>query len=233
MHGLDLPGAGDVDGRERPAGRRAHRHALAVGRSCGVLDQFAASVDPRGVVGVRLVGLQQREFRVVAEVDALVAKRPTELEHALHTADEKPLEVQLRRDAQIQVEVVGVDVSEKRARVGAAVYLLQHRSLDLEKTLAQQRFSDCTQHLAACRDEVARLAVDRQVDVAGTDTGLWVGEALPLVRQRSQALADQPPVGHDQRARAVLAVSHRADDFDEVAEVDRRGEVGRRPAIER
>ena len=171
---------------------------------------------------MRLVGLQQRELRVVAEVDALVAERPAELEHPLDAADAQPLEVQLRRDAQIQVEVVGVDVGEERAGVGAAVDLLQDRRLDLEKAIGHQGFSDGVQHLAARRDQIAGLAVDREVDVARAYPRLRVGEALPLVGQRPQALADQPPAADEQRPGAVLAAPHRAADLDQVAEVDRR-----------
>ena len=110
-------------------------HVRAVGGLRGVLDQLAAAVDPHVVVGVRLVGLQQCELGVVAEVDALVAECAPELEDPLDTADAQPLEVQLGRDAQIQVEVVGVDVGEERPGVGAAVDLLQDRCLDLQNPL--------------------------------------------------------------------------------------------------
>ena len=98
---------------------------------------------------MRLVGLQQRELGVVAEVDALVAERAAELEDPLHAADAQPLEVQLGGDAQVQVEVVGVDVGEERPGVGAAVDLLQDRRLDLEEPLADQGFADRVQDSAA------------------------------------------------------------------------------------
>ncbi len=160
-----------------------------------VLDQLAAAVDPHRVVGVRLIGLQQRELGVVAEVDALVAERAAQLEDPLDTADAQPLEVELGGDAQVQVEVVGVDVGEERPGVGPAVDLLQDRGLDLQEALGEQGFPDRVQDVAAGPDQVARLGVDRQVDVAGAHPRLLVGQPLPLVGQRAQALADQPPVG--------------------------------------
>ena len=52
---------------------------------------------------MRLVGLEQGELRVVAEVHAFVAERPAQLEDPLDAADAQPLEVQLRGDPQIQV----------------------------------------------------------------------------------------------------------------------------------
>ncbi len=201
-------------------------HVRAVGGLRGVLDQLAAAVDPHVVVRVCLVGLQQRELRVVAEVDALVAERPAELEDPLDAADAQPLEVQLRRDAQVQVQVVGVDVGEERPGVGAAVDLLQDRRLDLQKALADQGFADGVQHTAAGPDEVARLGVDRQVDVAGAHPRLLVGQPLPLVGQRAQALADQSPAAHHQRLRALLAVAHRAGHLDQVAQIDGVREIG-------
>ena len=131
-------------------------HDLApLAASRGVLDELAAPVDPHVVVGVRLVGLQQRELGVVAEVDALVAERAAQFEDALHAADAQPLQIELGRDAQIEVEVVGVDVGDERPGVGAAVDLLQDRGFHLEEPLAEQGFADRMQHAAARRDEVA------------------------------------------------------------------------------
>ena len=167
VHGLDRPPPEMSTCSSVPSSPGPHEHVLAVGGQRRVLDQLAAAVDPHVVVGVRLVGLQQRELRVVAEVHALVAEGPAQLEHPLHAADAQPLEVQLRGDAQVQVEVVGVDVGDERTCVGAAVDLLQDRGLDLQKALADQCFADRVQHAAAGRDQVARLGVDGQVDVAG------------------------------------------------------------------
>ena len=198
---------------------------LAVGGQRRVLDQLAAAVDPHVVVGVRLVGLQQRELRVVAEVHPLVAKGPAELEDPLDAAHAQPLEVQLRGDAQVEVEVVGVDVGDERPGVGAAVDLLQDRGLDLQKALADQCFANCVQNAAAAADEIACLGVDGQVDIAGAHARLLIGEPLPLVGQWAQALADQPPAADDQRLGAQPALAHRAGHLDEVAEVDGTGEA--------
>ena len=226
VHGLDGPLAGDVDRFEGAVVAGPQEHVRAVGGLRGVLDQLAAAVDPHVVVGVRLVGLQQRELRVVAEVHALVAERPAQLEDPLDTADAQPLQVQLGRDAQIQVEVVGVDVGEERPGVGAAVDLLQDRRLDLQKPLADQGFADRVQYTAAGPDQVARLGVDRQVDVSGAYPRLLVGQPLPLVGQRAQALADQPPARTISDRVPDLAAAHGAGHLDQVAEVDGVGEVG-------
>src|SRR6185295_3915647 len=99
------------------------------------------------------------------------------------------------------------------------------------KPLADQRFADRVQNAAAGPEELARLSVDGEVDVAGTDSRLLVGQPLPLVGQRAQTLADQPPTSHDQRVDARPALAHLAGDLDEVAQVDGAGEVSRVAAI--
>ena len=220
VHGLDRPLPGDVDLLHGAVVAGTQKNVFAVGGKRRVLDQFAAAVDPHVVVGVRLVCLQQGELGVVTEVHPFVAERAPELEDPLDAADAQPLEVQLGGDTQVEIEIVGVDVGEERAGVGATVDLLQDRGLDLQKPLADQGFADRVQNTAAGPDEVARLGVDGQVDVAGAHPRLLVGQPLPLVGQRAQALADQPPAAHDQRADARPALAHRAGHLDEVAEID-------------
>ncbi len=150
MHGLDPPLPGDVHGlQDAVLAGGAQEHLCAVGGLGGVLDQLAAAVDPHVVVGVRLVGLQQRELRVVAEVDALVAEGSSQLEDPLDATDAQPLEIQLGSDAQIQVEVVGVDVGQEGPGVGAAVDLLQDRCLDFQESFGDKGFPDRVQDAAA------------------------------------------------------------------------------------
>ena len=55
------------------------------------------------VVGVRLVPLEHRELGLVLVRDALVAEVLADLVHALESADDEPLEVELGRDAQVEV----------------------------------------------------------------------------------------------------------------------------------
>src|SRR6185312_16633895 len=130
------PGAGNVDGLQPSVGTRAHHNLLAVRGSRGVLDELAASVHPHHVVGMGLVRLEHRELGVVAEVDTLVSEGAAELEHALNPADTQSLQVQLRSDAEVQPEVVCIDMGEEGASIRAAVNLLKDRCLNLEKTFA-------------------------------------------------------------------------------------------------
>ena len=71
---------------------------------------------------MRLVGLQQRELWIVAEVHALVAERAAQFENAFHSAHAESLEIKLRGDAQVQIKVIGVDVGLEWSGIGAASY---------------------------------------------------------------------------------------------------------------
>ncbi len=70
------------------------------------------------------------------EADALVAEVATDLIHAVESADDQPLQVQLEADAQIQVLVQLVVVRNKRPRRRAAVDRLQDRRLHLKEPFA-------------------------------------------------------------------------------------------------
>ena len=221
VNGLDRPLSGDVD-RFEGAGvvTGSHHHRRPVGGDRRVLDQLLAAVDPHSVVGMCLIRLQQGELRVVAEVHTLVAESPAEFEYPLHPSNAEPLEVKLRGDPQVQVEIVGVDVGLKRPGVGTTVDLLQYRGLDLQETLGEQRFPDRAQDVAARPDEITSHRINREVDVAGAHPGLRVGQALPLVRQWPQAFAQQAPPLDEHRTGAIAAVPDHAGRLDQIAEVD-------------
>src|SRR6202021_4055025 len=91
-HGRGRADAGDVDFFQSVTGG-AHPHLSAVGGLGGVLDKFAATVDPVSVVGVRLIRLEQRELRIVAEVNTFVTERSAQLEYPLHTTHAEPLQI--------------------------------------------------------------------------------------------------------------------------------------------
>src|SRR5690606_2239850 len=220
VHRLDGPAAGDVVLLAVLVGDRG-----AEGGGRGALDQFAHEVEHHVVVGVRLVGLQHRELGVVLVGDALVAEGAAHLEDLLHAADAQPLQVQLGGDAQVQVEVVGVDVGGEGAGVGAAVDLLQHRRLDLEEAALQQALAQGLDGGGAAPDDVAGVGARHQVEVAAADPGLGVGEAPPFVGQGAQALADELPGGDEDGRFAAVADPGAAGGADVVADVGVGGEA--------
>ena len=190
---LHRPVAGQVVLDDLAVGVRPPGDRRAVDRGRGLLDELLGQDAHGVVVAVRLVHLERRELRVVLEVDALVAELPADLEDLLHAADEQPLEVQLGRDPQVEVHVVGVDVGLERPGVGAAVDELQHRRLDLGEAAGVQRVAHAAHDRRArcrrCRGPPAGRSGRR----SGPDPGLGVGQALVLVGQRPQRLAGELP----------------------------------------
>lgn len=66
------------------------------------------------VIGVRLIQLKQRKFRIVARINALVAENAADFIYLIKAADNQPLEVQLQRNAHIHIDIKRVVMRDKR-----------------------------------------------------------------------------------------------------------------------
>ena len=97
------PAAGEID---RLAARTRSAVVPRTAR-VDVLDQRLDQLHHVAVVGVRLVALEHRELGVVLARDALVAEVAADLVDAVEPADDQPLQVQLVRDAQVEILIVG------------------------------------------------------------------------------------------------------------------------------
>ena len=97
-----------------------------------LLDESLGEVGDAVVVAVRLIGLEHRELGAVRRVGALVAEVAVDLVDALDAAHDGALQVQLGRDAQVELGVERVRVGDERASGCPAVLHLQHGRLDLE-----------------------------------------------------------------------------------------------------
>ncbi len=162
-------------------------------RLSDVRDELLQPLGRIVVVGVRLVPLDHRELGVVLERDAFVPEVLAELVDALDPADDEPLQVELRRDPQVQVAVEVVVVRNEGPRQRAAVDRLEDGRLDLDEPLAVKpapRFGD---HLGARDEAVANLRVCDQVLLAVAIAEIGVLQARPLVGRRAQALGEQGP----------------------------------------
>ncbi len=204
-----------------------------VASSGGLRDQHLGDVHHVVPVAERLVELHHRELRVVAGRHALVAEDPADLEHPLHAADDQALEVELERDAQIQIDVERVVVGDERAGVRAARLDVQHRGLDLDEPAIVQGPAEAGDHRVADLERPPRLLVDDQVGVPLTETGVGVGQAVPLVGHGPQRLGQQFDLFGLDRQLALARGHHRARDTDPVAEVELLDRVERVVADDR
>ena len=172
------------------------------------------------VVAVGLVRLEHRELGVVGGVDALVAEHSPDLEDAVEAADDESLQVQLQRDPQVHVLTEGIVVRHERSGGRAAVDRLEHRALDLAKVAIGQMPAQGRDDLDAGQRDAACVLVDHEVHVTLPVARVDVGEAVPLVGQRTDGLGEELE-GLDGHAElAATGGHHRAFDADPVAAVE-------------
>ena len=171
-------------------------------------------------VGVRLVPLEHRELGLVLVRDALVAEVLADLVHALEPSDDQSLEVELGRDAQVEIRVELVRVRHERVRERAAVPGLEDGRLDLDEPLGIEVAADRRNDLRAQDEEVARLLVHEQVEVALAVAGLRVGQAVERVRERAAIASEHRQLVDGERRLPAARLRRATGDADHVAEVD-------------
>ncbi len=218
-HGVDHPDARPrLRQVEHLAADLEHRGADRI--TCRLGDQDLADVHDVVPVAEGLVQLDHRELGVVPGRDALVAEDPTDLEHALHAADDQPLEMQFERDAQVELHVERVVVRGERAGVRPAGFDVQHRGLDLDEAALVERSPEAGDDLVADLEGPLRLAVDDQVGVSLPEAGVDVGESVPLVGQRPDRLGQQLDLLGLDRQLALAGGHHGPVHTDPVAEIE-------------
>ena len=172
------------------------------------------------IVRVRLIELERRELGIVLRGDPLVPEVPVDLVHALEAAHDQPLEIELRRDPEIEVHVERVVVRLERPGDGAAGDRLHHRCLDLEEAARVEERADPLDEPRAQQEDLADLGVDDQVDVALAIARLDVLEPVPLLGQRAQRLGQERERLHAHRQLAGARAEHSSGDADEIADVE-------------
>ena len=171
------------------------------------------------MVPVGRIELHHREFGVVPYGDAFVAEAAIDLEHPLEAAHHQPLQVQLGRDAQEHLLVERVVVGDEGLGIGAAGDRVQHRRFHLQEAVLDHVVADRADGLASGHEAGARGLVGDQVHVALAVLLLLIRHAVELVRQRTQALRQQPNRRGLDRQLAGLGAKKRALAAEDVAQV--------------
>src|SRR5713226_4233534 len=168
---------------------------------------------------VGAVPLEHGELGVVARRDAFVAEVAVDLEYALQPPDHQALQVQLRRDAQVELHVERVVVGLEGPGDRAARDRLHHRRLDLEVAFVAQRLAQRLNYFCSSPEDLPYLRVDGEVDIALAVAHLLVGQAVELLRQRANRLCKQPDAARIYRQLALIGPEDRALDSDNVTEI--------------
>ena len=195
-----------------------------LGRSQRLLrDRLDELLDPAHrvlVVRVGLVPLDHGELGRVLVGHALVAEVLRELVHALEPADDEALEIELGRDAEVEVLVELIRVGHERVGERAAVARLEDRRLDLDEPALVEVAPDRGDHPGAQLEVGARLLAHQQVDIALPVASLRVGQPVVGVGKRPPDLREQLELGDRERRLPALRLRGNPGDADDVAEVD-------------
>ena len=156
---------------------------------------------------------------VVPGADALVAEIPADLENPLHPADQKPLEVKLRADAQEKLHVERVMMGSERAGSRSAVDGLKHRRVDLEIILLNQVVAHSLDDRASLTKDLLDIRVGEQINVAAPVAEVDVGQTVPFLGRRQDSLGEHRQCVSPEGQLAGFGPAKRALDSDDVAEV--------------
>ena len=152
--------------------------------------------------------------------DPLVAEVAVDLVDPRDAADQEPLQEQLGRDAQIEVDVQRVVMRLERPRRGPPGDVVHHRRLDLEEAAGVEERPDGAHQRRAGLEDRPRLLVGGQVEIALPVADLDVGEAVPLLRHGPQRLREERQLVDHQRQLARAGADELPRRADLVAEVE-------------
>ena len=167
----------------------------------------------------RLIELAGGELGVVLGVHALVAENAADLVHALQTADDQALEVQLGGDAHIHINVERIVMRDERPRVRAARDGAEHGRLDLHEAEVVEVAAQERHKFRADLKIPLALGIDDEVHVALTVAQLLILQTVELFGQRPQGLREQRDLLGADAHLAALGAEHLAAHTDDVADV--------------
>ena len=179
------------------------------------------------VVLVLHIELHAGELGVVVAVHALVAEVLANLIHALETADNQSLQIELGGNAHIHVLVERVEMGDERTGGCTSGDGLEGGSFDFSVSCLVQDFSDGANDGGTLQERVFHAFVDNEVDIALTITQfgvvkLVVGDSILVFHdgQRLQGLRQQYEFLGMNADLARLGAEHITFHANEVANVE-------------
>ena len=191
----------------------------AVHRRAAVRNERLRKLHHAVQIRIGLVCLDRGEFGVVRRVHALVAEQTADLIDALEAADDALLEVQLRGDPHIHIDIERVMVRDERARRRAARGRVEHGCFHLNKAAAVHEPADLRDDPAALFERVAHFGVHDEIDKALPVAELGVLESVELLGQRAQRFGQQPDRGRVDGDLARARFEHGTRDAHDIADI--------------
>ena len=205
-----------MHGGAPPGGRQIHICALIrqAGASTHLLgdrgEHRLGEIHHRVVVGIGLIHLHGGELRVVTGAHPFIPEDAAQLVHPLEPAHHQPLQVQLRGNPKEQRQIQRVVMGDERAGIRPAGLRLQHRRFDLEELTLVQPTANAAHRQRTASERLPGLGGHDEIQVALAVALLHIRQAMPLVRQRLQRLAEHGPVAHLHRQFPTVGASQDA-----------------------
>lgn len=137
-------------------------------------------------VPVSLVGFKGGKFRIVAVIHTFVPEIPVHFENPFKAAHDQALQIEFRRDTEVERHIERVQMGLERTGIGAAIERLEHRGLDFEESPVRQPLADGIEHLGTLHEGVTHVRIDDEIHISLAVTLFLVSEAMPLFRKRAE-----------------------------------------------
>src|SRR6266700_2882140 len=119
-------------------------------------------------IGVRPVGFEHGEFRIVFSRNAFVAEVAADLENLVEPAHEQAFQIKLGRDAQIKIEAERLVMGAKWFGCSATCNGLQNRRLYFQKTALLEEAPGFADNHDSFFKYDARMFVGEKIEIALT-----------------------------------------------------------------
>ena len=143
------------------------------------------------MVGECLVNLNGGKLGVVPHIHALVAEDTSHLIDTVETTDDEPLEAQLRRDTEVEINVERIVMRDKGFCRCAARERREHGGLHLEEVTLVEIAADGLDDLRPLAERLAYLQIYHEIQITLTVARVYILQTVELLRQWAQRLREQ------------------------------------------
>ena len=153
-------------------------------------------------------------------VDALVAEIAVDLINAIQSADHKPLQIKLRRNAQVQIHIESIMVCDERPRRGSPQNRMHHRCFHFHVAALVKKTPNFPNDFRARNENFSRAVIHNQVKITPPIALLDIRKPVPFLRQRQQRLAEQFELRYPHGQLIRLRSEQMPADADDVAQIE-------------
>ena len=171
------------------------------------------------VSGVGLIEFEHREFRVVLAGNAFVSEVAVYLKYPVESTHDQPFQIELRRNAQVQVHAQRVVEGFERCGFGATGNRLHHRCLDFEKIALKKILTHRLNGLRSPQKNLSHIGIHDQVDIALTIALLRIFETVKFFRQGTNRFAKQDEHLDQKRPFSGFGLEQGAGEPDDIADI--------------